>query len=108
MQTKILPNTNMGLVGMVMCTVHTTQQNTWIGSIHKIMFFHWLRQCRQYLSLHNFSQPDFHHMCPSHIYIYVIHLTFLWKYLQAYNIEGTVQQEKDQKFQRASRALGIV
>ena len=32
----------------------------------------------------------------------------LSKNLQAYNIEATVQQEKEQKFQRASRALGIV
>ena len=58
-------------------------------------------------SLHYFSQPDFHHMHPSHIYIcHASHI--LWKNLQAYNIEGTVQQEKEHKFQRASRALGIV
>ena len=43
-----------------------------------------------------------------YIYIYVTHLTFLWKNLQAYNIEGTVQEEKEHKFHSASRALGIV
>ena len=58
-------------------------------------------------SLCNFSQLDFHHMRPLHIYICHTSL-FLWKNLQAYNIEGTAQQEKEHKFQRASRALGIV
>ena len=32
----------------------------------------------------------------------------LWENLQVYNIEGTVQQEKEDKFQGAGRALGIV
>ena len=42
-------------------------------------------------------------------HIYICHAShILWKNLQAYNIEGTVQQEKEQKFQRASRALGFV
>ena len=48
-----------------------------------------------------------------HIYIYIyIYICptsdILWKNLQAYNIEGTVQQEKEHKLQGASRALGIV
>ena len=44
-----------------------------------------------------------------YIYIYICHTShILWKNLQAYNIEGTVQQEKEHKFQGASRALGIV
>ena len=42
-------------------------------------------------------------------YIYICHTShILGKNLQAYNIEGTVQQEKEHKFQGASRALGIV
>ena len=50
-------------------------------------------------SLHDFSQPDCHHACPSHIYI--CHASrILWKNVQAYNIEGTVQQEKEHEFQR--------
>ena len=43
-------------------------------------------------SVHDSSEPDFHQMCPSHIYIcHASHI--LWKNLQANNIEGTVQQE---------------
>ena len=38
-----------GLVRMVVLTAHATQQNSLIGSIPKIKFFHWLRQCHQYL-----------------------------------------------------------
>ena len=58
-------------------------------------------------SIYDFSQPNFHHAHPSHIYIcHTSHI--LWKNLQAYNIEGTVQQEKEHKIQGASSALGIV
>ena len=32
----------------------------------------------------------------------------LWENLQAYNIEGTVQQEKEHKNQGSCQALGIV
>ena len=47
-------------------------------------------------SLYDSSQPEFHHACPSHIYIcHTSHI--LWENLQAYNIEGTVQQEKEHK-----------
>ena len=42
-------------------------------------------------------------------HIYICHTShILWKNLQAYNIEGTVQQETEHKIQGASRALGIV
>ena len=42
-------------------------------------------------------------------HIYICHTShILWKNLQVYNIEGTVQQEKEHKFQGASRASGIV
>ena len=37
---KCLPNETPGLVGMVACAVHATQQNSLIGSIAKIMVFH--------------------------------------------------------------------
>ena len=58
-------------------------------------------------SLYDSSQPDFHHACPSHIYVcHTSHI--LWKNLQVYNIEGTVQQEKEHKNQGACHALGIV
>ena len=56
-------------------------------------------------SLYDFSHPDFHHVHASHIYIgHTSHI--LWKNLQAYNIEGIVQQEKEN--QGACQALGIV
>ena len=44
-------------------------------------------------SLYDLSQPEFHHVWPSHTYIsHACHIW--WKNLQVYNIEGTVQQEK--------------
>ena len=44
-----------------------------------------------------------------HIYIYICHTShILWENLQAYNIEGTVQQEKEHKNQGAHQALGTV
>ena len=44
-----------------------------------------------------------------YIYIYICHAShILWKKLQVYNIEGTVQQEKEHKNQGACQALGIV
>ena len=45
---------------------------------------------------------------PNQIFTMCAPHTYMWKNVQAYNIEGTVQQEKEHKFQRASRALGIV
>ena len=44
------------------------------------------------LSLYDSSQQDFHHGHSSHI---------MWENLQAYNIEGTVQQEKEPQNQGA-------
>ena len=105
---KQLPNETMGF--------------SWDGSVHSMhntaKFSDWLIFQNQDFSLvttlmsisqflYDFSQPDFHHTCPSHTYIcHASHI--LWKNLQAYNIEGTAQQEKEQKFQGASGALGIV
>ena len=51
-------------------------------------------------SLHDFPQPDFT-MCTPYTHIYMSHISHFWKNLQAYNIEGTVQQEREHKFQRA-------
>ena len=56
-----------------------------------------------------FLPTIFSTMHAPHIYIYICHTShILGKNLQAYNIEGTAQQEKEHKFQGASRALGIV
>ena len=50
---------------------------------------------------------DFQHRHSSQIYIcQAYHI--LWENLQAYNIEGRVQQEKEHKNQGACPALGIV
>ena len=96
-----------GLVEMVTCTAHATQQNTLVGSIPKFSFSLVETVSSISWSLCDLSQPDFHHVCPSHIYIcHTSHI--LCKNLQAYNIEGTVQDEKEHKFQRASKELGIV
>ena len=52
-------------------------------------------------------QQEFHHRHSSHIYTcHTSHI--LWENLHAYNIEGTVQQEKEHKNQGACQALGIV
>ena len=96
-----------GLLGMVTCTACATQQNSLIGSIPKIKFIQWLRQCHQYLGPYMISPNQIFTTCDPHTYIcHTSHI--LWKNLQSYNIEVTVQQEKEHKFQRASRALGIV
>ena len=58
-------------------------------------------------SLYDSSQQEFHHRHSSHIYI--CHEPHnLWDNLQAYNIESTVQQEKEQKNLGACQALRIV
>ena len=58
-------------------------------------------------SLYDFSQHEFHLGHSSHIHIcHASHI--LWENLQAYNVEGTVQQEKEHKNQGACQALGIV
>ena len=58
-------------------------------------------------SLYDSSQQDFHHRHSSHTYIcHSSHI--LWENLQAYNIEGTLQQEKEHKNQGECLALGIV
>ena len=56
-------------------------------------------------SLYNSSQQDFHHRHSSHTYLSCI--SHFWEILQAYDIEGRVQQEKEHKNQGACQALGI-
>ena len=68
-------------------------------------------------SQYDFSQQQFYHayLTHTHIYIYIYIYIYicqvshiLWKNLQAYNIECTVQQEKEHKNQGSCQALGIV
>ena len=90
-----------------MHNAHNTS-NSLIGSIPKNQVFSLVETMSSiFQSLYNFSQPEYHHTCLSQIQIYhTSHI--LWKNLQAYNIEGNVQQEKEHKSHGASRALGIV
>ena len=66
-----------GLVRMVTCTVHATQQNFLIGSIPKIEFFHWLRQCCRYLGPYMISPNKILTTHAPYTYIHVTHLTFV-------------------------------
>ena len=59
-----------------MHTAHATQQNSLIGSIPKIKFFHWPRQCHQYLSLHTISPNKSLITRDPYTYIHFTHLTF--------------------------------
>ena len=60
-----------GLVGMVACTSHATQQNSLIGSIPKIKFSHWSRQCCPYLSHYTVSPNQSFIMNVPHTHIYM-------------------------------------
>ena len=67
-----------GLVGKAAHTVCATQQHCLIGSIPQIGFFHWLRQCHQYLGPYTISVSPNQIITTyaPHTYIYVTHLTF--------------------------------
>ena len=70
---------------MVVLTVHATQQNSLIGSIPKIEFFHWSRQCHQYPSPYTISPNKILTMRAPYTYIHV-RASHLWKNPQAYTI----------------------
>ena len=75
---------------MVAPTAHITQQNFLIGSFPEIEFFHWLRQCHQYLGPYMICPYKSFTMHALYTYMYVTHLTILFKNLQAYNIGDSV------------------
>ena len=60
-------------------------------------------------SLYDSSQQEFNHRHPhTHIYIYICHTSHqLWENLQAYNVEGTVQQEKEHKTKEHTKLLEL-
>ena len=58
-----------------MLTAHKTQQNSLIGSIPKIKFFHWSRQCHRYLGPYMISPNKILTTCTPYTYIHVMHLT---------------------------------
>ena len=68
----------MKLLGLFTHKAHATQQNSLIGSIPQIKFFHWLRQFHQCLGPYTISVSPNQIITTyaPHIYIYVTHLTF--------------------------------
>ena len=56
----------------------------------KIKFFHWFRQCCQYLHPYTISPYEIFTMHAPYTYIHVLHLKVLWKNLQAYNFGDSV------------------
>ena len=105
---KCLPNENLGFSwdGCAYSMHNTAKFPDWLNSQNQVFsLLETMSSISQ--SLHDYSQPDFHHARPSHTYIcHTSHV--LWKNLQAYNIQGRVHSRKGHKFQRASRALGSV
>ena len=79
-----------GLLAMVAPTGHITQQNFLIGSFPDNKFFHWLRQCCWYLGPYMISPYKRFTTHAPYTSIHVMHLTILWKNLQAYNIGDSV------------------
>ena len=93
---------------MVAPTAHTTQQTFLIGFPPKLSFF------IGHNADINISVPI--QFLPTRVsplalltYIYICHTShMMWENLQAYNIEGTVQQGKEHEIQGACQALGIM
>ena len=59
-----------------------TQQNPLIGSIPKIEFFHWSRQCHQYLTLYMIYPNKILTTCDPYTYIHVMHFIFCGRSLK--------------------------
>ena len=76
------------------CNPYITQQNFLIGSFPEVKLFHWLRQHCQYLHPYMISPYKIFTTHAPYTYIHGMHLTFLWKNLQAYNIFKTVYDGK--------------
>ena len=84
------PTKFWGLLVMVAPTAHIRRQKFLIGSFPQIEFFLWSRQCCQYLCPYMISPYKSFTTHALYTYIYVMHLTFLWKNLEAYNIQDSV------------------
>ena len=80
--------------------MHRTQQSEAfeLASLSKLRFFRGHDPDINSYVLISFLQKRFHHMSLSHTHIYICHAShILWKNLQMYNIEGTIQQEMEHK-----------
>ena len=78
-----------GLLAMVTPIPHITQQNSLIGSSSKIKPFHVMILFSISQSLYDFSNKILNTHTP-YMYMHVMHVTFLWKNLQAYNIGDSI------------------
>ena len=74
---------------MVAPTAHITQKTFLIGSFPEINFSLVKMTLQISLSLYDLSLQDFSTHAP-YTYIHVTHLTFIWKNLQAYNIQDSI------------------
>ena len=80
---------------MVVLAVHATQQNSLSGSIPKIEFFPWSRQCHQYLSPHMISPTKILTPHAPYTYIHVMHLTFYGRTLKHALFEIVYEEKKE-------------
>ena len=80
---------------MVTCTACATQQNSLIGSIPKIKFFHWLRQWHQYLSPYMISSNNILTTHTPYTYIHVIHFKFYVTTLKCTLFEIVYEEKKE-------------
>ena len=77
-----------------MCTACTTQQNSLIGSIPKIEFFHW-RQCHLYLGPYAVYPNKILTTCAPYTYIHVTHLTFYGRTIKCTIFEIVYGKKKE-------------
>ena len=73
----------------------TTQQNSLIGSIPKIKFFPWLRQCHQYLSPYAISPNKILTTHAPYTYVHVTHLTVCGRTLKHTLFEIVYEEKKE-------------
>ena len=91
-----------------MCTACATQPNFLIGSIHKIKFFHWSRQCHRYLGPYMISPNKILTTHAPYTYIHVTHLKFCGRTIKCILFEIVYEEKKETPKQEHAHLLGIV
>ena len=86
-----LPSKTLGFSWMVALTACTTQQNSLVGSIPKIKFFHWSR----YLSPYTISPNKILTLSTPYTYVHVMHLAFYGKTLKHTLFEIVYEEKKE-------------
>ena len=84
-----------------MLTAHATQQNSLMGSIPKIEFLYWSRQCHQYLGPCMISPNKILTRHAPYTYIHVMHLTFCGRTLKCTLFEIVYEEKKEPQNKRA-------